>query len=238
MTLIFPPFLKDNGESIQPYMEKCEAYMAERFGAFHMKCATDQTVEKIRRDCGGRYAFMYDERNSEYIYNASDLINLTGKKYHSKRNHIHAFLRGNSPVLEAYDEKYKEECLALQGAWAADKGGDGRDAEEEYASIKKALDHYGELEYKGCVVLLAGEVAAFSIGERICPETAVIHIEKAKPGVDGLFAYINREFAANFWSDCTYINREEDMGVPGIRRAKRSYHPAFMLDKYDVLIGE
>ncbi len=234
---LLPPYLKDESESIAPYMKICEEYMVEQFGVFYLKCATPQMVEKIKRDCGDRYSFAYDEYNTEYVYNAQDLINLSGKKYHSKRNHINAFLRSYDAEFELYDDCYRQECLKLQTDWATDKDADPREAEEEMLSITKALDHWRELNFKGCVIKMNGAIAAFSFGEQISEDTAIIHIEKARTDVNGLFPYINNEFVKNVWSHCTYINRAEDMGVPGIRKAKQSYHPAFMLEKYDVLLS-
>ncbi len=235
---LLPPYLKDDSVSILPYMKICEAYMQDTYGTFYLKCATPEIVEKIKRDCGDRYAFSYDEYNSEYVYRTKDLIELTGKKYHSKRNHVNSFMRSYRYELVDYEPQYRDECLNLQDEWAREKQADMREAEEEYISIIKTLDHYRALHFKGCVVKVNGEVAAFSFGERISENTAIIHIEKAKAGIDGLYAFINREFVANYWSDCRYINRAEDMGVPGIRQAKRSYNPVFMLDKYDVVRKE
>lgn len=234
---LLPPYLKDQDESIAPYMELCEEYMTKKNGVFYLKCATPGMVEKIKQDCGGRYTFAYDEYNTEYVYNAKDLIELSGKKYHSKRNHINAFLRSYDSEFDLYDDKYRDECIALQEGWAADKDADPREAEEEMLSITKALDHWKELNFKGCVVKIAGEVVAFSFGEQISGDTAIIHIEKARTDINGLFTYVNNAFVSNVWNHYTYINRAEDMGVPGIRKAKQSYHPAFMLEKYDVLLN-
>lgn len=229
------PFLLDPSESIAPYMEMAEDYMYARYGDFYMKSATNDLVEKINRDCPGRYEFRYDEDNSEYVYNTSDLENLSGKRYHGKRNHISGFLRNHYPATAAYHPKYRDECLLLQEEWAKTQQENRIQAEFEYISIMKALDNYEELGLKGLVVLLHGRVAAFTMGELLTPEMALIHIEKARRDVNGLFPYINQQFVQRDWRDTRYINREEDMGVEGIRQAKRSYRPAFMVDKFDVL---
>lgn len=234
---ILPPYLMDQSRSIEPHMKLCEEYMVDRCGVFYMKCAVPQMMEKIKEDCGARYAFNYDEYNSEYCYRAKDLIDLAGRKYHSKRNHINSFLRNYQCEYELYEDKYRDECLHLQEEWAQTKDEDPREAAEELLSITKALDHWRELNFQGCVVKIEGKVAAFSFGEQICEDTAIIHIEKARPDINGLFAYINNAFVKDVWSRSEYINRAEDMGVPGIRKAKLSYHPAFMLDKYDVLLS-
>ena len=235
---MIPPFLKDKEESIAPYIHMCEEYMTKKWGVFYIKSALPETVEKIKHDCGKRYMFEYDGYNSEYVYLAEDLINLPGKKYHSKRNHINVFLRNYNSVFEPYEDKYRQECLDLQAEWAKSKNnGNPREDAEEMLSIQKTLDHWRELGLKGCVVKIAGKVAAFSFGERLNKETAFIHIEKAKPGISGLFTYVNQAFVENMWSDCKYINRAEDMGVEGIRKAKQSYHPVMMLENYDVLLS-
>ncbi|MEA5003447.1 MAG: phosphatidylglycerol lysyltransferase domain-containing protein [Christensenella sp.] len=234
---MLPPYLKDLNRSIEPYMRMCEDHMTQENGVFYIKCATPEMMERIKHDCGERYDYAYDEYNTEYVYNAQDLMNLSGKKYHSKRNHVNCFLRDYESTFEPYEDKYREECLRLQIEWSKIKDGDPREAEEELLSITKALDHWRELNFKGCVVKIKGEVVAFSFGEQISSDTAIIHIEKAKAGVNGLYAYVNNEFVKRVWSHCKYINRAEDMGVPGIRKAKKSYHPAFMLEKYDVLLS-
>ncbi|MEF9863547.1 MAG: phosphatidylglycerol lysyltransferase domain-containing protein, partial [Christensenellaceae bacterium] len=200
------------------------------------KCATPEMVVKIKQDCGDRYTYVYDEYNSEYLYNAKDLIELKGKKYHSKRNHVNAFLRDYQCEFLPYQDEYKEECIALQEEWAIEKQADERDAQEELLSIKKALNNFEELGFVGCVVKINGEIVGFSFGEQICKRTAIIHIEKAKAGINGLYTYLNQKFAATMWSHCQFINRAEDMGVEGIRKAKRSYYPVRMLEKYDVLL--
>lgn len=235
---LMPPFLKHDHVSIEPYMRIAEDYMRERYGELYIKCAASRHVEKIRQDCGSRYFFRYDQEDSDYVYYADALMKLSGKKYHGKRNHINAFLKNYSPDVRSYSPEYKDGCLLLQEEWARARDAEGQDADEEYISIMKALDNFDALELRGIVVLLDDKVAAFTIGEQLNPETALVHIEKAHADVNGLFPYINQQFVERDWADCRYVNREEDMGVPGIRQAKQSYHPAFLVDKFDVIQRE
>ncbi|MGI6153001.1 MAG: DUF2156 domain-containing protein [Christensenellaceae bacterium] len=232
---LMAPFRKDMEKSFCETMEQAREYMTRTYGTFYMKSVPEGLKNIIQRDCGDAYEFRYDEYNSDYVYNIQDLIELRGKKYHGKKNHINKFLRTYTSEFDAYTAKDREACLAVQRKWASLKQVDEREAEEEYRSIERALDKFDMLGLVGCVVRIGGEVVAFSIGERITEDTALIHIEKADDSFHGLYPYINREFLANFFSDLTYVNREEDMGVPGIRQAKRSYHPAFMIDKYDAV---
>ncbi|MBD5559804.1 MAG: DUF2156 domain-containing protein [Clostridia bacterium] len=235
---MLPPFTVDRKAPIAPHMRAAERFMLDQFGSFHMKCATDETVRRISWEMPGRYRFPYDRDNSDYVYNTEDLLELPGKRYHGKRNHISAFLRAHSPVLADYTPEYRDACLLMQDDWARTGQDDPMEADEEYISILKALDDYETLGLRGMVVLLDGQVAAFTFGEQLTDDTVLIHIEKAQRDVNGMFPYINQAFLKRNWSGSRYVNREEDMGIPGMRKAKESYHPAFLVDKFDVVLGD
>lgn len=166
-----------------------------------------------------------DERSMhDYIYNAVDLTELSGKKYHGKRNHINAF-------LETYpDYRYvrvTENELDLLRSTAATLYHYDDSLPDEYVAIGELLDHFGELGLRAGIIFVGNEPIAYSIGEKMCDDTALIHVEKGNRDYRGAYPMINKLFAADF-SDCTYLNREEDMGLEGLRKAKLSYHPAFM----------
>jgi len=92
------------------------------------------------------------------------------------------------------------------------------------------------LGIKGGLIRINGQVEAFSFGEKINKETAVVHVEKANPNIRGLYTAINMLFAQNVFPEVTYLNREEDMGKEGLRTAKESYHPEFMVEKYNIVV--
>jgi hypothetical protein len=100
--------------------------------------------------------------------------------------------------------------------------------------IDEALAHLKEIGLRGGVIDIAGRVAAFSIGEKLTGDTAVIHIEIVDPDYEGLSQLMNREFIKNEWSEYKFINREQDLGNPGLRRAKTSYHPHHLVKKYNL----
>lgn len=159
----------------------------------------------------------------DYIYLQSDLSSLIGNRFHQKRNHVNNF-----------EKKYNWEYISvtpdllplLREAAAHLFSVDGR-LPDEYDAILDCLDHFEELELKAGILLVDGTPVAYSIGEVMCDDTALIHIEKADRSYDGAYAMINKLFAGEF-EGCTYINREEDMGIPGLRKAKTSYHPVRM----------
>ncbi len=159
----------------------------------------------------------------DYIYLQKDLSTLIGNRFHQKRNHVNNF-----------EKKYKWEYVSvtsdnlplLREAAAHLFAVDGR-LPDEYEAILDILDHFEELGLKAGILLVEGTPVAYSIGEVMCEDTALIHIEKADRSYDGAYAMINKLFASEF-EGCTYINREEDMGIPGLRKAKSSYHPVRM----------
>ena len=159
----------------------------------------------------------------DYIYLQSDLATLGGNRFHQKRNHVNNFKK-------KYDWEYvsitPEKIDFLKEVAAHLFAVDSR-LPDEYAAICDILEHFDELELKAGVLLVEGTPVAYSIGEVMSPDTAVIHIEKADRSFDGAYAMINQLFSAEF-DECIYINREEDMGIPGLRQAKSSYHPVKM----------
>lgn len=176
-----------------------------------------------------------DRDQSDYVYAAQDLIKLSGKLFHKKKNHLNKFLKNVQFNYKPLDQETIECVLEMQESWCQLR--DCRQDESlinEDRAIFEALTHFGHLGYAGGAIVINEEVEAFSLGERLNQDTAVIHIEKANPEIPGLYAAINQMFAANAWFEMSYINREQDLGVAGLRKAKESYHPHHMVDKYVV----
>lgn len=175
-----------------------------------------------------------DEGGYDYIYNAEDLINLSGKKYHQKRNHLARF-NEHPWTYEEITEKNMEECIELSVNLYNDKDGyTSRSAVLEQLAIHTFFDNFEYLGLKGGAIRQDGDIIAFTIGEKINSDTLCIHIEKARGDIQGAYTAINNEFAKHEAKDLRYINREEDLGIEGLRRAKRSYYPAFMVVKHTI----
>ena len=235
---MLPPFMKDESKSMCGPIKKCCVYMREKYSKpLKFKSASVQIMQRIERDCPGEFAFIEDRPNYEYIYNRDDLANLAGKKYSKKRNHINKLLKHHTFEYKTYTPDYYDECIALQNRWIEEKGGMNADFEDELFVTKEALSLMDELELRCGLLFIDGKLEAFSIGEKFM-NMAVIHIEKANANIQGSFALINREFVKNEWKDVDYINREEDMGMEGLRKAKMSYYPAFFIEKYDCVRKE
>lgn len=175
----------------------------------------------------------FNDDFSDYLYSAEDLRTLAGRKYSKKRNHLAHFFRAYPDyVYESLKPEHFEECLALVRRWEAEKNADADDPEEsDYLMIRNLCDHWEKLNARGGVIRIHGKVAAFSIGS-LEGDTAFIHFEKAEAAFDGLYAAINKLVLDHEFADARYVNREEDLGIPGLRQAKQSYYPVAMVRKY------
>jgi hypothetical protein len=173
-----------------------------------------------------------DPANSDYVYRTESLINLSGRKYHRKRNHLNQFRTRYSYTYEHLSKEYIEASLGLEEEWCRLRScAENPALLNEEQAIREALIHFDELDCHGGVILVDGRVVAFSLGEPLNPDTVVIHLEKANPEFSGSYAVINQEFCQHAWSDFTYINREQDLGEAGLRQSKLSYYPVHMSNK-------
>ena len=195
---------------------------------FSMHYVCPEIINAINEHFPDMFTFELNRGDSEYVYTAESLMTLSGKKLHQKRNHVNAFCKNYQYEFFPYDQSHFDGCMRLQESWL-DSSNNG-DAAETYA-IQKALLNYNELGLNAAVIMQNGEITAFSIGERI-GSSAVILIEKASPDYNGLFQVINKDTVSHLFSDCEYINRCEDLDIEGLRKAKLSYKPCFLIDKY------
>lgn len=170
----------------------------------------------------------------DYVYKASDLINLSGRRYHSKKNHFNSF-------VNSYDYKYiqiNSDNLTLLREASDKLYTDNGDIilQYEHDAVAELLNNFSFLELEAAVITVGDNIAAYTIGERISDDTALIHVEKADRAFSGSYAAINRMFIQNAFPDVSYVNREEDMGIEGLRRAKLSYHPHHFNEVYEAII--
>lgn len=172
-------------------------------------------------------------RNSfDYIYSVSKMATLSGKKYHSKRNHIKRFM-DNDWSYEPITSENIAECLAMSKDWCRENDcSNDKSKSNEYQAIQHAINHFETLELIGGVLRVSSKVVAYTIGERLNSDTIIIHIEKAFTDIQGAYPAINQLFIQSVEADYTYVNREEDLGVEGLRKAKLSYKPEILLEKY------
>ena len=163
-------------------------------------------------------------------------MTLSGKALQSKRNHVNKFEKSYDYTFEPITGENAMECMALERTWLREHGSeaDGEDKEEEV--IHRLLTHFEELQLSGGILRVEGKIVAFTIGSPINETTFGVHIEKARRDYDGAFTMINKLFAATIPEQYTYVNREEDLGIEGLRQAKLSYKPEIILPKIAAIL--
>mgnify|MGYP001041796325 CR=1 FL=1 len=240
-----PPFLKVGVVSYAEPLRRLEEHMMQEYHSVYFKCFTDDIKQMVEKELPGRYLFTEDRNNADYIYLVDKLISLSGKKLHAKRNHINAFLKEHPDYeYEVLTRDSFGDCLRVMYNWVEqkeeeDENGEFEDEYDDETRVIKSLFHnFDKLELKGGMIKIDGEIKAFTIGSSLNDETVEVIIEKADANIRGLYPMINREFLQHEFSDKKYANRQEDMGIPGLRKAKLSYNPYELAMKYDAVLAK
>jgi len=199
-----------------------------------IKCANDINLKEASSDILEKFIIEEDSDLSDYYYKASDLIYLKGKKYHQKRNHINKFNSLYQYEFVPMTEKDAEKCLELNELWKNSKDETSIFMERETLAMKNAMHNLSYLGLKGAMIIIDGEIRAFTVGEVVHKNLGIVHFEKADISYHGIYPAINQMFAQYAFSEINYINRQDDLGLPGLRHAKRSYHPVKMIKKYSM----
>lgn len=190
-------------------------------------------VPRVEELFPGVFRFDSNRNNDDYLYLASDLAQLPGKAFQKKRNHVSRFEKEHPDysfeTITPQNIHYAKEFNCIWGD-QYDEGDRGLIGEHE--AINRTLDHFFELDLMGGVLMDKGAPLAFCYGSKISDEVLCTHVEKAFHDVNGAYAVINREFARAYGDAFTYINREDDLGEEGLRKAKLSYQPAWLEKKY------
>lgn len=210
-----------------------EKYCSDLNEPFSLLGVTPKDLDWMKLYYGDRISVEYQRDNCDYIYNTTDLCEFAGKRYHGKRNHMRRFME-NVWSFEPINESNFDECILFSVSFYNDRGHtDGSAAVEQYA-INVFFMNMEELGLKGALLRSEGELVGFSIGEQLNSDTFVVHVEKARADVQGAYPMLCSMFARTYATEFRYINREDDMGIEGLRKSKLSYYPAFMVDKYKV----
>ena len=232
-------------------------YRALGFG-LHLASLSKQQASAIDSHFGVQSVAVREK--FDYIYDVAELITLNGRKYHKKKNHLNAFLQeyGNF-VFEEISAHNIPAILEAYEKWFEANPNKSDGLQFEYLGIQDALNLYENLGLQGGVIFIDGKVGAFSFGEVLAcnlayeqsdlaqtlsgesyinksGKVAVMHIEKADSQYRGIYQAINQQVLQHCFSDCVWVNREEDLGIEGLRKAKQSYQPAFLLEKFKVSI--
>ena len=193
---------------------------------------------KLETSFPGKFEFIGERDYFDYIYLRADLAGLKGKRFQPKRNHINKF-RSLYPDYEykALTADMVPECLRLENLWCrTNDRAEDEALQAERQSMTAALSHIDELELLGGTLWVDGRLVAFTYGAPVNADTFDTCVEKADTSYEGAYALINWEFAKSIPEQYIYVNREEDLGLEGLRKAKLSYHPEMLLEKYAVVL--
>ncbi len=214
---------------------------AGRGEPLRLVCLTPRQMAELEEFFPGEFTFTADRDGYDYLYEVDRLADLGGKKLHAKRNHINRFMENNPGwTYEEITPESLPECLEMDKEWyrrSLQREGEAeeRDLGDEGVALRRAMEHYAALGLEGGLIRVHGEVVAFTMGDRLSSDTYDVHFEKAYGELQGAYAIINRSFAR--WvrerhPEIKYLNREDDMGVEGLRKAKGSYYPDLMVEKH------
>jgi hypothetical protein len=173
----------------------------------------------------------------DYVYRAADLANLEGKNYLKIRNKLSKFKRQQAYEVESLCKQNIDEIRIFLQRWCLWKDCESDPLlDNERLAILYTVEHCFELGLRGLAIRINGDIEAVTVFESICPDTAVVHFEKAMPAFEGLYQAINNECAKLLSKNHLYINRQSDLGIEGLRTAKQRYHPTMMLEVQHMLL--
>ena len=225
-------------------IEALRADAEEHGQPLRLVCLTREQTQELEELFPGRFRFESDRDGWDYLYEIDRLADLGGKKLHGKRNHINRFLDNNPTwVYEPITPDSLPECLEMDKEWyrrsmIREGAVEERDLGDEGRALRLTIEHYHDLGLEGGLIRVYGEVVAFTMGDMLSSDTYDVHFEKAYGELQGAYAMINREFARwvrEHHPNVRYLNREDDMGVEGLRKAKESYYPDLMVEKYSAV---
>lgn len=211
-------------------------YCSESGKRFVLSSITTENLEFIKENLSDKIESIKSNPDYyDYIYNAEDLINLRGKKYHSKRNHISIFKKQPWEYKELTEDLFDDCIEFITETYNKKSDTEDYSAIVEQFAINTFFTNFEFMNLKGGVLFQNDRIVGVTIGERLNSNTLVVHIEKALSDVNGAYPTLCNEFARANADHLKYINREEDLGIEGLRKSKHSYRPCFQLEKHSVI---
>lgn len=230
----FPVGDYNRREELKKTIETLKEYFTSEGWKLVFSRVTKQQL-KIFDDIKIEYNATEDRNNADYVYTVKSLSTLAGKKLDGKRNHINKFKKLYTYEYEEISPSNIKDCKNIVEKWYRQRvqSSDETLLHEKIANLG-LLENYGILGLKGGLIRVYGEAQAFTVGEQLNQNTVVIHLEKANAEIRGIYTMINQMFINNQWLHMEYVNREQDLGVEGLRKAKLSYNPDHLIYKYTI----
>ncbi len=218
--------LPTGAKGAEALLRKLYEYCHDNSLPFTLRWLQKEELPLLEKLFPGKLSVTEVRDAAEYVYDTASLITLSGKKLHAKRNHVNAFRAAYAHEIRTIDADTIDEARSFVLAHC--------NSEEEKLAMIRLFDVYLPFSLIGMAIYVDGKMIAVTVGENIGCNTALIHLEKADTEYTGAYAAVNQLFIENFFSHTKFVNREEDMGIEGLRRAKLSYRPAFLLEKFTV----
>lgn len=216
---------------------KLKIYTESQGKTFVITSVSADNLPWLKEAYGDTIDVEADRDGFDYIYNSGDLINLQGKKYHGKRNHIKRF-KDHDWSFRLITADDFDECTAFAAGFYNDSEKNDFSAVVEQYAIYTYFRNFDHLGLVGGALYYEGRMAGFTIGEKLNSDTFDVHIEKARTDIQGAYPTLCNEFVKAAAADFKYINREEDLGLEGLRKSKLSYRPAFLQEKYTITFSD
>ncbi|MBU3180757.1 DUF2156 domain-containing protein [Clostridium psychrophilum] len=223
-----------SSENLKEIIDTLMVYKTENEMEYLFKDLEEEFMEEIRNiyDDIKDICIEEDRDNFDYLYEAEKLIKLSGKKLHGKKNHYNSFVKNyDYEVKDIEDAEVIKDVIVAAEKWY-EANNDDYMLKCELQGIKDILNNMKIINTKGVAVYVDDKIVAFSLGEKLNDDLAVIHIEKADVNYSGVYSFINKAFVDRNFNDVKIINREQDLGIAGLRKSKLSYHPFKLEKKY------
>ena len=223
-----------SSENLKEIIDTLMVYKTENGMEYLFKDLEEEFMEEIRNiyDDVKDICIEEDRDNFDYLYEAEKLIKLSGKKLHGKKNHYNSFVKNyDYEVKDIKDAEVIKDVIIAAEKWY-EANNDDYILKCELQGIKDVLENMKIINTKGIAVYVDEIIVAFSLGEKLNDDLAVIHIEKADVAYSGVYSFINKAFVDRYFNDVKIINREQDLGIAGLRKSKLSYHPFKLEKKY------
>ena len=229
MSVSFP----QGAVNLQKTIEELSAWFDRVGRPFKMHLVSPEQFARLDALYPGRFQIAYDRDNADYVYEREKLLHLSGRELHGKKNHCNQFCKAYPDWrYEPITPENVQECIEMvQEWWKRNNHGEGGEKEEEEEVALHGLREMEALSLTGGLLRVGGKVVAITLGEPCGRDMFVVHFEKAFADVEGAYSMINQQFVEHVMEGYTYVNREDDAGAEGLRRAKLSYHPAFLMEK-------
>ena len=242
LPFMFPPLTKTGSyekKSLRETILKAKDIFEEQGYPFSLRLVPAH-LREIISEAVPELVWEDDRPNYDYIYRTEDLINLSGRKYHTKKNHLNYFKKTFQYEYITLTSDMSEDAMRFIAEFNARKDVPEHEMEllrMEEEAMRDVFENLEAVGYRAGAILLDGKIEALAVGGKLGSDMITEHIEKANSTIRGLYQAINNEFCKNEAADVTYINREEDMDIPNLREAKLSYRPVILLEKYIAHFG-